>query len=139
MTEAFSNSSTKINKLGIFHPKFKDFCFCIKFCCKTNYRVLITKMTIDFQCCSPKHTNKAFLVPNIRILIFLYNSNWRAFITNMTIVFENSCPKTQQGIFSPKFFFFFFWFWMKIYSFTNSSVLIKNWIIVFVKLQLKNT
>ena len=111
MTKAFSNSSTKINKLGIFDPKFKDFCFCIKLCYKTNYRVLITKMKIDFQCCSPKHTNKAFLVRNIRILIFcmkLCNQrNWGALITNMTIAFENSSPKTQQGIFSPKFFCFF--------------------------------
>ena len=141
MAKAFLNSSTKVRKLSIFGPTFKDFCFCTKLCYKTNQRALITKMTIDFQSCSPKHPNKAFLVPNLRILIFCMKlcnqTNWRALITNMTITFENSSPKTQQSIFGPKFIFF--WFWMKLYSFTKSRVVIKNLIIVFIKLYLKNT
>ena len=100
MTKSFSNSSTKIRKLGIFGPKFEDFCFCTKLCYKTNYRVMITKMTIDFQSCSPKHTNKATMK-------LCNQRNWRALITNMTIVFENSSPKTQQSNFGPEYFFFF--------------------------------
>ena len=46
-----------------------------------------------------KHQNKAFLAPNLRILIFCIKlcnfTNWRALITDMTIVFENSGLKTQ--------------------------------------------
>ena len=70
MTKAFLNVSTKVRKFDIFGPKFKDFCFCTKLCYKTNQRALITEMRIDSQSCSPKHPNKAFLVPNLKVLIF---------------------------------------------------------------------
>ena len=44
-----SNSSPKIPKSGIFGPKFRYFCFSfVKFCKSTNFRVLISNMTIVF-------------------------------------------------------------------------------------------
>ena len=138
VTKEFSNSSTKIRKLGIFGPKFKDFCFCTKLYYKTNQRALITKMTIDFQSCSPKHPNKAFFVPKLRILIFCMKlsnqTNWRALITYMTTAFENSSSKTQQSIFGSKFGPKF----LQLQKFEGST-LIQNLILVFIKLQLKNT
>ena len=73
MITLFSNFSPKTLKLGIFGSKFKDFCFYTKLSYKTNSRALITKRTIVFRNCSPKHPNKAFLVPNLRILIFAQN------------------------------------------------------------------
>ena len=73
MTIVFSNFSPKRPKLVIFGPKFKDFCFCTKLYYKTNSRALITKSTIVFQNCSPKHPSKAFLVLNLIILFFVQN------------------------------------------------------------------
>ena len=73
MTIVFSNFSHKTPKLGIFGPKFKDVSFCTKLCYKTDLRALIIKRTKVFQNCSPGHPNKAFLVPNLRILIFARN------------------------------------------------------------------
>ena len=74
MTIVFLNfSSPKRSKLGIFGPKFKDFCFYTKLCCKTKSRALITKRTAVFQNCFPKHPNKACLVPNSRMLVFAQN------------------------------------------------------------------
>ena len=73
MTIIFSNFSAKALKLGIFGSKFKDFSFYTKLCDKASLRALITKRTIVFQNCSPKHPNKAFLVPNLKILIFARN------------------------------------------------------------------
>ena len=35
--------------------------------------MLIANMTMGFQNCCPKHPNKAFLVRNLRILIFAQN------------------------------------------------------------------
>ena len=52
-------------------------------------------------------------------------------------IFQYSTQRPKENIFVPKFFFLLLW--MKLYTFTNSSVLIKNLIIVFVKLQAKNT
>ena len=72
MTRIFSNFSPETLKLDIVGPKFKDFFVYAKLC-KTNSSALIPKRTIIFQNCSPKHPNKAFLVPNLRILIFSQN------------------------------------------------------------------
>ena len=69
----FSNSSPKKPKQRIFGLKFKDFCFRTKLCNKINSRALILNTTLVFQNCCPKHLNKAFLVLNLRILIFAQN------------------------------------------------------------------
>ena len=111
-----------------------------------------------FQIAAPKYGNLTFLVPNLRIFIFstkLCNkANSRVLISSMTMVFQNCCPKhLKKAFFGSKFknsnfctalcnytiWRVFFSFWMKLYSFTILSVLIKNLIIVFVKLQPKNT
>ena len=82
MAISFSNFSPKIQKSGIFGPKFEDFYFfapnseirlirgrCLQIWQKLSY--LICHMV--FRNCCPKHPNKAFLVPNLRILIFERN------------------------------------------------------------------
>ena len=69
----FSNSSPKKPKQRIFGLKFKDYCFCTKLCNKINSRALILNTTLFFQNCCPKRLNKAFLVLNLRILIFAQN------------------------------------------------------------------
>ena len=73
MTILFLNSSLKISKSGIFGPEFKDFNLCTKLCNKTNSRRLISSMRMVFQNYYPEHPNKAFLVANLRILIFAQN------------------------------------------------------------------
>ena len=140
MTISFSNSSPKIPKSGIFDPKFKNFYFCTKLCKKTNSRRLILNMTMVFQNCCTKKLNKAFLGSKFK------NSNfctkicnytiWRAFIRNMIIFFQHFKDPNGAFLFQNLFFFLF---WMKFYSFTKLSVLIKNLIIIFVKLQPKNS
>ena len=77
MTTVFSNFSPKIRKTSIFGPQFKDFCFCTNIWNETNLRALISNMTMVFQNCCPKHPNKAFLVPNLRILVFVWNFAFR--------------------------------------------------------------
>ena len=139
MTISFSNSSPKIRKPDIFGPKFKNLLF-FKLCNKGNSRVLISSMTMVFQNCCPKDLNKAFFDSKFK------NSNFctklcnytisRAFIRNMTIVFIILAKDPKRTFLVPNLFFSF---WMKLYSFINSNVLIKNLIIVFVKLQSKNT
>ena len=62
-------------QLGIFSPKFKDFCFCTKLCYKKNSRILITKRTIAFRNCSPKYPNKTFSISHLSILIFAKYDN----------------------------------------------------------------
>ena len=51
--------------------------------------------------------------------------------------FSNFQPKDLNRVFLVPSLFFLFW--MKVYSFPNSSVLIKNLMIVLIKLQPKNT
>ena len=46
---------------------------------KGNSRVLISNMTMVFQNCGLKHPNKAFLIPNLRIIIFARNFAIRQF------------------------------------------------------------
>ena len=79
MTVLFSNSSPKIPKSGIFGPKFRHFCFFVKFCKQTNLRVLISNRTVVFlkilpknpqiRHCWSKYPNKAFLFPNSGIFV----------------------------------------------------------------------
>ena len=63
----FNNS---ILKSSIFGSNFKDFYFFTKLCINTNLRALISIMTMFFQNCCPKHTNKAFFILDLRIFIF---------------------------------------------------------------------
>ena len=140
MAVVFSNFSPKTRKLGISGPKFKDFCFYTKPYYKTNSEALITKRIIVFQNCSPKHPNMAFLVPNLRILIFARNfaitqigRRWWQILQQ----FLNIPAQRPKNLCGAKLIFVLFW--MKLYSVTNSKVLIKNLIIVFIKLQPKNT
>ena len=142
MSIAFSSFSPKTPKLDIFEPKFKDFCFCTKLLNNTNSRALITKRTIVFQKCSPKHPNKTFLVPNLRILIFAWNfaiKQIRGRWLQMWQSFLNIPAQRPYRAFLVLSLYFLFLFWSKLYSFTNLRVLIKNLIIVFIKLQPKNT
>ena len=94
-----------------------------------------------FQNCCPKDPNKALLIPNLRILIFAENFPIRQFGGRWWAIWQqffNIPAKDSNGDFLvPNLFIFSFW--MKLCSFTNSSVLIKHLIIVFVKLQPKNT
>ena len=62
-----------------FFPNLRIFIFCTKLCNKANSRVLISNMTMVFQNCCPKHPNKVFSVPNLRILIFTRNFAIRQF------------------------------------------------------------
>ena len=133
-------SSPKILKSSIFGPKFKDFYFYTKLCNKTNSRTLISNVKMVFQNCCPKDPNKALLVPNLRILIFAGNLPIRQFGGRWLEIqqqFVNIPAKDRNRAFMvPNLFIFSFW--MKLCSFTNSSVLIKHLIIVFVKLQPKS-
>ena len=54
-------------------PTLRIFIFCAKLCNKANSRPLISNMKMVSQNCYPEHPNKAFLVPNLRILILLRN------------------------------------------------------------------
>ena len=54
-------------------PNLRIFVSTSKFAIRQVRGALITKRTIVFQNCSPKHPNKTFLVPNLRILIFARN------------------------------------------------------------------
>ena len=133
----FQIPAPKYRNLAFLVPNLRVFIFCTNLCNKTNSRALIANITMAFQHCSPKHSNKAFLIPNLRICTKLCNKkNWRALIANITIVFQHSSPKTQIELFGSKFIFFSFW--VKVYIFTNSRVLIKDLILVFIKLQPKN-
>ena len=58
----FLSQNTQITHFG---TKFRHFHFFPKFCNQTNLKALIIKRTIVLQNCSPKHLNKAFLVPNL--------------------------------------------------------------------------
>ena len=131
----------KYGNLTFLVPNLRIFIFCRKLCNKANSWVLISNTTIVFQNCCRKHLNVAsfgsrFKNPNFCTKL-CNQTIWRVFIRNMTIVFQHSSQRPKQSIFVPKFFFFSFW--RKHYSFTNSSVLIRNLIIVFVILQPKNT
>ena len=46
---------------------------------KANLKALISNITNVFKNCCPKHPNKAFLVPNLRTLIFAQNFAIRQF------------------------------------------------------------
>ena len=77
MTIVFSNSSPKVPKWGIFSPKCKEFYFCAKLCNKANLRALFLNVTLVFQNCCPKHSNRAFLVLDLRIFISASNFVFR--------------------------------------------------------------
>ena len=112
----FSNSSPKIAKSGIFAPKFRYFCFFVKFWKWTNLRMMISNMTILFLKFLPKNTEiKHFwskipkcgsFGPKFRHFIhqilqldkfegidFKYNNRFLKFY----------CKNTQAGIFGSKF------------------------------------
>ena len=69
MTALFSIlfSSPKISQSGIFGPEFKYFYFRTKLYSKTNSRTLTLNKTIVFQKCCPRHPNKVFSVPDLKI------------------------------------------------------------------------
>ena len=70
----FRIPSPKICRSGIcLVPNLRIFIFCTKLCNKANSKALILKITMVFQNCYPKHPNKTFLVPNLRILTFEQN------------------------------------------------------------------
>ena len=102
-----------------FWSQFKDFYFSTKYCNKANSRVLISNMTIGFQNCCPKHPNKAFLVPNIKILIFGLNfSFWKI-----------------HGYFKyEKIFFFFANFSLKILKYSNFGSKFRHYYFILLRL-----
>ena len=68
MTIVFQSSSPKIPKQGIFGPKFWHSHFFTKFTKLDKFQ------GADFKCdkiLSQKYPNKAFLVPNLGIFVFL--------------------------------------------------------------------
>ena len=94
-------------------------------------------MKMDFQNCCPRHPKKAFLFPKLRILIFVPLNKLEGVdnkYDNSFSIFQLKDP--NRAFLVP---IIFFWFWMKLYVFTNSRVLIKNLIIVFIRRQPKNT
>ena len=129
----------KFGNLEFLVPNLRIFIFCTKLCNKANSRVLTSNMTMVFQNCCPKHPNKVFLALNLRILIFARNFAIRQFggrwLEILQWFFNIPARDTNRAFLVPNFFSF----WMKLYTFTNWSVLIKNLTIVFVKLQPKNT
>ena len=129
MTTQFSNSSPKLPKSGVFGPKFKHFCFFVKFCKQTNLRMLISNLTIVL---CQKYPNKAFLVPDIRHFCFFTKfcnyTNTKVLILNMNLKFQ---PKnTQIRHFWSQIFRHFHYFTIFCNQ-TNSRVLISNLTIVF--------
>ena len=118
----FSISSPKIPKYDIFGLKFKDFYFCTKLCNKSNSRALTSNMTILFQNCYPKHPNKAFLVPNLKIYIFM---------KRFFYFLQKCCPKHPDNLFLiPNLRTYFC---TKLCNTTNSRALISNMTIFFKK------
>ena len=79
------------------------------------------------------YSNKAFLVPNLKIFIFapnLQQGKLRTLISNMTVIFSNSSPKIRKSdIFNPKFKNFYFLH--EIWSKANLRVLMSNMTMVF--------
>ena len=140
MTKIYSNSIPKIRKSSIFGPKLKHFIFCTKLCSKTNQRALISNMTMVVQNCCPKHPIKASLVPNSRILI-LHETLLLDKLEGIDYKYDSSFSTFQPKDPNRAFLVLriVFSFWIKPYVFANSRVLIKNLIIVFIKLQPKNT
>ena len=109
MTTVFlENCSLKTPKLGSFGPKIRDFEHCAKLCIFANSKMLISNMTIPFQTYSPRHPNKAILVP--KLILFLYfacttfciSANSWVLIPNITITFSNFQSKNY-----PKGHFWF--------------------------------
>ena len=79
MTIIFSNSSPKIRKSGIFGPKFKNFYFLHKTLQQSKFEGADFKYDNRFSNCCPKHSKKAFLVSDLKILIFAWNFAIRQF------------------------------------------------------------
>ena len=53
------------------YDKFRRFHFCRRHCHQTESRTsLISKLTIAFRSCTPKHINKTFLIPSLKIFNF---------------------------------------------------------------------
>ena len=149
MTVLFSNSGPKIPKSDIFGPKFRNFCFFVKFCKQTNLRVLISNRTVVFlkilpknpqiRHCWSKYPNKAFLFPNSGIFVSSKILQFEGADFKYEIIFlkilAQKYPNTvflvknTQGIFSPKFKHFCFF--AKFRNQTNSKVLISNMTIFF--------
>ena len=64
---------SKATQMKHFVRKFRHLHYFTKFCNQTNSKALISNMTIFFQIPVQKYPNKAFLVRNLGILIFLLN------------------------------------------------------------------
>ena len=74
MTIGFFNSSPKIENSVIFGFKFEDFYFLLQTLKQEKFEVADCKHGNGFSILLPKNPNKVFLVPNLRILIFTWNS-----------------------------------------------------------------
>ena len=91
-------------------------------------------MTIVFEIPAQKYLNKAFLVPNLGIVIsftkFCNQTNSRTLISNMIIAFSNFSPKIPKSDrFGPKFKGFYFC--TNLCNKTNSKAPISNMTIVY--------
>ena len=143
MTILFSNCSCKIHKSGIFGPKFRHFCFFLKFCKQTHLRVLISNMTIVFLQFLPKNTEiRYFWVKNTKIRNFW--SQFQAFSLFHDILqvdkFEGADFKYENIIFkfqTKKSRITHFWFQIETFFFrkicnqTNLRALISNMTMAF--------
>ena len=75
---------SKIPKLGILGPKFKDFYFCTKLSNKANSRALISIMTIVFS-------NSFSKIPKSGI--FKYDNSFSKLLSNTPKIRNAFCPQ----------------------------------------------
>ena len=135
MTKVISNSSPKTRKSGVFDPKLKDIYFCIKLCSKTNSRTLISIIAVVFQNCHPKHSFKTFMVPSLRILVFVSSVSvrqiWGRWFHIWKWFFRTPARKyPNKAVFVLIVSIFYFWIKPRILK--NSRVLISK-IATFIK------
>ena len=113
MTIFFLNSGPKIPELHIFGPKFRHFCFFVKFLQSDKFEGADFKygnIVFKFQ---PKNTKIRHCWSkfwNFNLCTKLCSkTNSRTVIWVMTIIFSNSSPKIRKlGIFGSKFKNFYF-------------------------------
>ena len=91
---------SKISQQGVFGPKFRHFCFFVKFCKQTNLRVLISNMTIVLLAFLPKNTQLRHFQSQIQAFLFFTKfcnyTNLKMVNSNMRMFFSNSSPKIPE-------------------------------------------
>ena len=142
MVVLFSTSSPKIPKSGTFGPKFKDFICAANFATRQIWERWYQIWQYFYGKFQPKKTQIRHFWSLIWALSFLRENLELDKLDGVDFKYEHTFSTVQpkdpnRVILVPSLFFVLFW--MKLYNFTNSRILIKNFIIAFIKLQHKNT